>query len=87
MKRQFILFLNAIGEAVIVISIVNAISLVIELLKTNEIIYDFTFKSGYLAINQKTIGIHLASNLIALAILSVYIFFNEKIKMNYYKYS
>lgn len=86
MNKQFKLFLNSIGEAVIVISIVNAISLVIELLKTNEIIYDITFKSGYIAINQKTIGIHLASNLIALAILSVYIFFNEKIKINYYKY-
>lgn len=84
MNKHFKLFLNSIGEAILVISIVNSISLMIELLHTNEIICDITFKSGYIAINQKTIGIHIVSNLIALAVLSIYVFFNEKIK--YYKY-
>lgn len=86
MKKEFKLFLNSIGEAVLVISIVNAISLMIELLKTNEIVCDITFKSGYIAINQRSIGIHIASNLVVLAVLSVYIFFNEKLKIKYYKY-
>lgn len=36
MNIQFKLFLNSIGEAVLVISIVNTISLMIELLKIND---------------------------------------------------
>lgn len=45
------------------------------------IICDITFKSGYIAINQRPVGTHLSSNLVALAVLSIYIFFNEKLKI------
>ena len=86
MKKQFKLFLYSIGETVLIISIFNAINLVFELIKTNEIICDIAIDRGYLVINQIPIGMHIASNLIALVILSIYVFFNEKLKMKYYSY-
>lgn len=86
MKKQCKLFLYTIGEVILIISAINAINLMIELIKTKEIICYITFDRGYLMINQTPVGMHIASNLLASLVLSIYVFFNEKIKIKYYKY-